>query len=74
MRVFAVATSVALPELPLASTQNLTVSRLPDLRIHRNWLKQDRKKMFVGRARFSLPIKWCSAYGIMAYIEKKRAS
>jgi hypothetical protein len=31
MRVFAVATSVALPELPLASTQNLTVSRLPDL-------------------------------------------
>jgi hypothetical protein len=52
MRVFVVATSVALPELPLASTQNLTVSRLPIFRIHRKRPKQDGKKMFVGRAGF----------------------
>jgi hypothetical protein len=29
MRVFSVASSAALPELPLANTQNFTMARLP---------------------------------------------
>src|ERR1035437_9933832 len=47
IRVFSVASRAAFPELPLASTQNLTVPASPlHFRIHPNTLKQDASEMF----------------------------
>src|ERR1700730_5397509 len=48
IRVFSVASRAAFPELPLASTQNLTILSRPlrHSRIQQNHIKQNRDEMF----------------------------